>query len=48
MDGSSNNRKFMKMHAEEGEDWHFKVKNPIKPEKEVIIMMDPCVSALIP
>ena len=47
MDGSSNNRKFMKMHAEEGEDWHFKVKNPIKPEKEVIIMMDPCESALI-
>ena len=38
----------MKMHLEEGEDWHFQVKNPMKPEKEVIVMMDPCVSAPVP
>ena len=48
MDGSSNNRKFMKTHTEEGEDWHFEVKNPMKPEKEVIIMMGSCVSVPIP
>ena len=48
MGGSSKNRKSIKLHVEEGEDWHFQVKNPIKPEKEVIITMDPCVSAPIP
>ena len=36
------------MHMEEGEDGHFQMKNPMKPEKEVIIMMDPCVSAPVP
>ena len=44
MDGGANNRKFMKLHAEEGDDWYFHVKNPVQPEKEVIMMMDPCVS----
>ena len=44
MDGGANNRKFMKLHAEEGDDWYFHVKNPVQPEKEVIMMMDPSVS----
>ena len=33
MDGSSNNKNPMKTHTDEGEDWHFGVKNPMKPGK---------------
>ena len=36
-------RKFMKLRAEDGDDWYFHVKNPVQPER-VIMMMDPCVS----
>lgn len=50
MDGSSNNRKFLKLHFDHIPNkinWNFIIKNPIKPEEEVIVMMDPSVSIIV-
>jgi hypothetical protein len=44
MDGGSNNRKFIKLHAGPEAHLDWKVKNPMKANREVICMMDPCVS----